>query len=116
MTIGPRGMLALRRACRVEQTGLCQQDKRSLGMVTMPHCFLRRSDFLQSAPQMHGCGTQTFIRFPRNWARQGIVNLEYAGTVTILLELTAVRRRQPVARYAQQLARSHIAERDIIRT
>src|ERR1017187_3377444 len=94
MAISPCGMFPLRSARRVEQTGLRQQNKWALGMVSMPHGFLRRSNLLQSASQMYGCGAQAFGGPPRNRARQGVVNFEDAGAVTILLQLTPVRGRQ----------------------
>src|ERR1019366_7051043 len=116
MAISPCGMFPLRSARRVEQTGLRQQNKWVLGMVSMPHGFLRRSNLLQSASQMYGCGAQAFGGPPRNRARQGVVNLEDAWAVTVLLQLMPIRRGQPLAGHPQQLARSHITQGDIILT
>ncbi len=109
VAVGPGNVLPFRRARGVEQAWLCQQNERTLGVLSAAHLGLGGGYVRGAATEVHGGSLQAFPRLPRNRTGQGIVHLEGSRTVTKCPELALIACRQSVARYSQQLSWRHIA-------
>ena len=113
VAIGPGDVLALRGAAGIEQGGLREQHKRTLGVAAVPHRIFRAGDLLHAASQMQGCRTRTLGSFPRNRLRKCVVHLEHSWPLAITLQPAVVGRSETLCSHAQKLTRSDITERGV---
>src|SRR5215207_380708 len=110
VAVGPNGMLARRRAGRVEEALLRQQHERSLGMLAAPHGGFTGGDLLQRASEVDGPGPQALDGPPGDRAVEREIYLEDAGTVTVILEGAPVALGDVRPRDVEQLAGRDVEE------
>ncbi len=94
VTVGPDGVLALRRAGGIEAAGLGDQDKRPLSMLAAPHDLFGSHNFLHCPAEMHGAGLVTLRRGPGDGSIQCQVQFEHAGAVAVAGQLRLIVFRQ----------------------
>lgn len=93
MTIGPRHVFARWSPGVIEETGLGQQNERTVGVLSHAYCLFRRGNLFEASAEMHGRCPQAIGSFPGNGCAQRVIYFEDAGAVTELLQtlLVAVR-------------------------
>src|SRR5581483_12516258 len=101
-TVRPGGVLAGRRARRIEQRRLRQEDERSIADAAAPRVALRRGDLVERPADVHRRGARARGSTPRDGRVERPVHLERAHAVAEALEPPAVAGRKAVTREAKE--------------
>ena len=114
MAVGPCRLLSVRRAARVEEAALGEEDVRLLADRAAPRLALGGGDLLERSAEVDGCGARALLRGPRDRPVERPVDLEHARPVAELLQPVAIPRRELVAGHRDELARRYV-EQDRLR-
>jgi hypothetical protein len=87
-------MLGCRRTGRIEETWLCDEDKGSLGDLSLPGCTFSSSHLYKSAPKMNSACLSTPRGRPRNWAFESPIEFERSDAIPILLKFPPIGERK----------------------
>src|SRR5437762_9303033 len=90
VTVGPDGVLALRRARWIEQRGLRQEHERALRDAAAPNGVLARGDLLERAAEVDGAGAKDPVVAPGQGTVDGDIELEHARPRPVAAELGGV--------------------------
>jgi hypothetical protein len=94
MAISPGRVHSLGGAARIEEAGLCYENKRLFRKNPTPDIQFGSSDFVQSATQVERACVGALGISPRNWAIQGPIHLEDPGPVAVLLKALLITGRK----------------------
>src|SRR5690606_24389574 len=104
VAVGPGGVEAGRRAGRVEDAGLGEDEERAFGDAPLPGRSLCGRDVVQRPPDVEGAGAAGLFGEPGDGPGQGPVQLEGAGAVAETREAAAVAFGQAGAGEREELA------------
>ncbi len=112
VTVRPGRVLTSRRARRIEEARLDEQDERTIGNLAAPDLVLGARDLLERAAEVHGACARALRGAPGDGPVERPVHLEDARAVAVPLEQAPIRRRQPAPGHPQEGARRQVAEAD----
>jgi hypothetical protein len=108
--VDPGGVLPRRRARRIREARLGDEDEGRLRGPSAPDLPLRSRDLLERAAEMDDARAAARLRRPGNRRVERVVDLVGRGSVAERLELRAVAGRKPVARDRDELPRRDVKQ------
>jgi hypothetical protein len=94
MAISPGRVHSLRGAARIEEAGLCNENKRLFRKNPTPDIQFGSSDFFKSTAEVECPCLCAMGISPRNWAIQGPIHLEDPGPVAVLFKSLLITGRK----------------------